>query len=307
MEPNQNPPESPAARLSPYEFADYIESRLGKNGVFSLYALRRGVEEPVAHRNHGTDNFRRLYTALIQFNRPDAVKVVGYKSNQKQGSEPNFVEHFWLITEEKREQQLYGFSASAGTPVGQPQTPQNLDELRGNILRDMTQQAEIQRLASELERAQETNEQLAEKADAYRKRLIRYKSRLGEKFRMESLVSRNLSSSLGGLLMGVVSTVRPELGTKLNQALSGLEMALPAAVNTEAGTDQTTSEKPTGGPTEGFLDSTTEQAIAAIEALPEARRADAVRILHALAGHPQVMDELIEYLNAQGHDTKTAA
>lgn len=271
---------------SPYEFSDYIEKRLGKTGIFSIYALRRGLEEPVAQRTQGAENFRRVFTALLQYNRPEAVKVLGYKPNTPRGvSEPNFVETFWLASPEKREQALYGFSAAG---LGSP-APMNPDELRGQIFRDMSQQNEILRLTQQAQELETRCHRLKRRVIHQQKEIDLAEERLREKFKLESTVSKNLATSVGGLLMGVVSSVKPELGQKLGEALSGLELALPAAAS------QTLEAPPPSAP--AFLDATTEAAIAAIERLPESKRADALRVLRVLADNPQHLDDLIQYLD----------
>lgn len=78
---------------------EYMEQRLGQRGVFTLYALRNRREEILAHRTQGAEAFRRIFTSLLQFNRPDAVKVVGYKSNQKrENAQVHFTETYWLLS-----------------------------------------------------------------------------------------------------------------------------------------------------------------------------------------------------------------
>ena len=282
---------------SPYEFSDYIEKRLGKTGIFSIYALRRGLEEPVAQRTQGAENFRRVFTALLQYNRPEAVKVLGYKPNTPRGvSEPNFVETFWLASPEKREQALYGFSAAG---LGNP-APMNPDELRGQIFRDMSQQNEILRLTQQAQELETKCHRLKRRVVHQQKEIEQAEERLREKFKLESAVSKNLATSVGGLLMGVVTSVKPELGQKLGEALSGLELALPAP--SAPATDAPLPSVP------AFLDSATEAALEAISKLPEDRRPDAVRVLRVLADNPQHLDDLIHYLDNPTHaDTQTDA
>ena len=296
-EQTSSPTATGTGAQSPYEFSDYIEKRLGKTGIFSLYALRRGLEEPVAQRTQGAENFRRVFTALLQYNRPEAVKVLGYKVNtSRTAGEPNFVETFWLTTPEKREQALYGFSASGLAGNAAP----NPDELRGQIFRDMSQQNEILRLTQQVQDWETRCHRMKRRLIQQQRELEAAQDRLHEKFKLESAVSKNLATSVGGLLMGVVTSVKPELGQKLGEALSGLELALPAP--SASAVDAPLPSAP------AFLDSATEAALEAISKLPEDRRLDAVRVLHVLANNPQHLDDLIHYLDNPTHaDTQTDA
>lgn len=299
MQPPTNPStETQPGQLSPFEFADYIEGRLGRSGIFSLYALRRGQEEVVAHRNQGAESFRRVFTALVQYNRPEAIRVLGYKANQKrEGTQVNFTETLWLVSDAQRDQSLYGFASGQAPSAA---VVPSAEELRSTIFRDMSQQTEIQRLVQQVEHYRgislrlhkrlKAKEAAIGEGEAARKAL---EGKLTEKYRLESGLTKNLMSGVGGLLMGVVASVRPDVYQQIETTLSGLEGLAPSPLPPSP-SEESSEEFETEGP-----ETLSEQDLALVEAfrgIAEAERGPALQVLQYAQRHPGTLTKLATQL-----------
>lgn len=178
------------------------------------------------------------------------------------------------------------------------------EELRANIFRDMSQQNEIHRLSSEVEkykavclrlkaRLADKDQELGNASESQQE----LKERLEEKFRLESALSKNLMNGVGGLLMGVIAATKPDMYAKIESTLSGLEGMLPGGVSqqqVESPEGMHQAAAPEAAPMS--LDSATERILSACGRLDVANREHAARLLEALADDPSRLAALFENL-----------